>query len=160
MAAVALSLLSQVMDAPTPAASQSRALWALLLATLGSVAGQPLGGDPVCTARPLAKYSLTFTGKWSQTAFPKQYPLFRPPAQWSSLLGKCSPTPTPALRVCPEAAGTRQLHHTSVWRALSSSSVQCKKCSLSADCMPASDNLGSGDGVGQDGQLWRGPEGP
>ncbi|KAM5283175.1 spondin-2 [Hipposideros larvatus] len=75
------------MDAPTPAAAQGRALWALLLATLGSAAGQPLGGDPVCTARPLAKYSLTFTGKWSQTAFPKQYPLFRPPAQWSSLLG-------------------------------------------------------------------------
>lgn len=75
------------MEAPTPAAAQGRALWALLLATLGSVAGQPLGGDPVCTARSLARYSLSFTGKWSQTAFPKQYPLFRPPAQWSSLLG-------------------------------------------------------------------------
>lgn len=110
MAAVVLSLLPQVMDAPTPAAAQGRALWALLLATLGSAAGQPLGGDPVCTARPLAKYSLTFTGKWSQTAFPKQYPLFRPPAQWSSLLGKCSPTPTPAPRATrPEAAVTRQL---------------------------------------------------
>lgn len=144
------------MDTPTPAAAQGRALWALLLATLGSAAaGQPLGGDPVCTARPLAKYSLTFTGKWSQTAFPKQYPLFRPPAQWSSLLGKCSPTPTPA-RGSPRGGSPRQLHHISVWRALSSSSVQCKKCSLSADCMPAGDNLGSGDGVGQDGQRGEG----
>uniref|UniRef100_G3UBU0 Spondin 2 n=1 Tax=Loxodonta africana TaxID=9785 RepID=G3UBU0_LOXAF len=62
--------------------------WALLLATLGSVAGLPLEGEPGCTARHLARYSITFMGKWSQTAFPKQYPLFRPPAQWSSLLGK------------------------------------------------------------------------
>ncbi|KAM4854308.1 spondin-2 [Thomomys bottae] len=68
-------------------AAPGSALWALLLATLGSTAGQPLGGESVCTARPLAKYSITFSGKWSQTAFPKQYPLFRPPAQWSSLLG-------------------------------------------------------------------------
>ncbi|KAL8189825.1 UNVERIFIED_CONTAM: Spondin-2 [Gekko kuhli] len=35
----------------------------------------------------LAKYSIVFTGKWSQVAFPKQYPLYRPPAQWSPLLG-------------------------------------------------------------------------
>ncbi|XP_069877693.1 spondin-2 [Dipodomys merriami] len=68
-------------------AAPGSALWALVLATLGSTAGQPLGGESVCTARPLAKYSITFSGKWSQTAFPKQYPLFRPPAQWSSLLG-------------------------------------------------------------------------
>lgn len=68
--------------------SLGRTLWVFLLAMLGSTAGQPLGGESVCTARPLARYSITFTGKWSQTAFPKQYPLFRPPAQWSSLLGK------------------------------------------------------------------------
>lgn len=79
------------METLTPATVQARALWALLLATLGSTASQPLGGDSMCTARPLAKYSITFTGKWSQTAFPKQYPLFRPPAQWSSLLGEHSP---------------------------------------------------------------------
>ncbi|XP_045145462.1 spondin-2 [Echinops telfairi] len=59
--------------------------WTLLLATLGSAASLSL--EPGCTARHLARYSLTFTGKWSQTAFPKQYPLFRPPAQWSTLLG-------------------------------------------------------------------------
>ncbi|VTJ71116.1 Hypothetical predicted protein [Marmota monax] len=68
-------------------AAAGSSLWALLLATLGSTASQPLGAEAVCTARPPAKYSLTFTGKWSQAAFPKQYPLFRPPAQWSSLLG-------------------------------------------------------------------------
>ncbi|XP_006874194.1 PREDICTED: spondin-2-like [Chrysochloris asiatica] len=66
----------------SPAAS-----WALLLATLGSSAGLPVGVEPSCTAQHLARYSITFTGQWSQVAFPKQYPLFRPPAQWSSLLG-------------------------------------------------------------------------
>uniref|UniRef100_A0A286XZY2 Spondin-2 n=2 Tax=Cavia porcellus TaxID=10141 RepID=A0A286XZY2_CAVPO len=63
------------------------AVCTLLLASLGYATGQLLGRDSVCTAWPPARYSLTFTGKWSQTAFPKQYPLFRPPAQWSSLLG-------------------------------------------------------------------------
>ncbi|XP_075705040.1 spondin-2 [Rhinoderma darwinii] len=47
----------------------------------------PLSEDPICTAEEIAKYSIVFTGKWSQTSFPKQYPLYRPPAQWSSLLG-------------------------------------------------------------------------
>uniref|UniRef100_A0A2K5J191 Spondin domain-containing protein n=1 Tax=Colobus angolensis palliatus TaxID=336983 RepID=A0A2K5J191_COLAP len=78
------------MENPSPAAALGRALWALLLATLGA-AGLPRGGESVCSARAPAKYSITFTGKWSQTTFPKQYPMFRPPAQWSSLLGKCSP---------------------------------------------------------------------
>ncbi|XP_035570604.1 spondin-2 isoform X1 [Canis lupus baileyi] len=79
--------LRMVMGAPGQATARGRALWALLLTALGSAAGRPRGAESVCTARPLARYSITFTGKWSQTAFPKQYPLFRPPAQWSSLLG-------------------------------------------------------------------------
>ncbi|XP_032487645.1 spondin-2 isoform X1 [Phocoena sinus] len=79
------------MGTPSPATPWGGALWALLLATFGYSAGQPLGGESMCTAQPLAKYSITFTGKWSQASFPKQYPMFRPPAQWSSLLGECSP---------------------------------------------------------------------
>ncbi|XP_032487647.1 spondin-2 isoform X3 [Phocoena sinus] len=75
------------MGTPSPATPWGGALWALLLATFGYSAGQPLGGESMCTAQPLAKYSITFTGKWSQASFPKQYPMFRPPAQWSSLLG-------------------------------------------------------------------------
>ncbi|KAJ1061389.1 hypothetical protein K5549_018626, partial [Capra hircus] len=75
------------MGAPRPVFPRGAALWAFLLASLGGVAGQPLGAEPTCTAQPLARYSVTFTGKWSQASFPKQYPLFRPPAQWSSLLG-------------------------------------------------------------------------
>ncbi|KAM5271282.1 spondin-2 [Ctenodactylus gundi] len=63
-------------------------LCALVLAALGAAAGRPLpGGAAECTARTPARYRLTFAGKWSQAAFPKQYPLFRPPAQWSALLG-------------------------------------------------------------------------
>ncbi|XP_015283349.1 PREDICTED: spondin-2 [Gekko japonicus] len=60
----------------------------LLLTILGSARCLPLDDDDsVCTAEELAKYSIVFTGKWSQVAFPKQYPLYRPPAQWSPLLG-------------------------------------------------------------------------
>ncbi|XP_006893709.1 PREDICTED: spondin-2-like [Elephantulus edwardii] len=74
-------LVPRVMETCRPATT-----WALLLATLGSVARLSLAATSGCAARHLARYSITFTGKWSQTAFPKQYPLFRPPAQWSSLL--------------------------------------------------------------------------
>ncbi|KAE8628873.1 hypothetical protein XENTR_v10000265 [Xenopus tropicalis] len=47
----------------------------------------PLSEDSICTAEEIAKYSIVFTGKWTQASFPKQYPLYRPPAQWSTLLG-------------------------------------------------------------------------
>ncbi|XP_030046932.1 spondin-2 [Microcaecilia unicolor] len=61
--------------------------WSVIITVLGYVSCLPLDDDSVCRAEELAKYSLVFTGKWSETAFPKQYPLYRPPAQWSSLLG-------------------------------------------------------------------------
>ena len=41
-----------------------------------------------CKAGSLAKYNITFNTFWSKAEFPKQYPLFRPPASWSSLVGK------------------------------------------------------------------------
>ncbi|KAF7238662.1 Spondin-2 [Varanus komodoensis] len=59
----------------------------LLLSVPSGVTGSPLEDDPICAAEDLATYSIAFTGKWSQAAFPKQYPLYRPPAQWSSVLG-------------------------------------------------------------------------
>ncbi|CAN2388410.1 induction of bacterial agglutination [Pristimantis euphronides] len=58
-----------------------------VLSIIGYSSCLPLSEDPTCTAEEIAKYRIVFTGKWSQTAFPKQYPLYRPPAQWSSLLG-------------------------------------------------------------------------
>lgn len=48
---------------------------------------QPLNGTE-CAAKGPASYILVFTGHWSPQAFPKQYPLFRPPAQWSKLIGE------------------------------------------------------------------------
>ncbi|TNN58457.1 Spondin-2 [Liparis tanakae] len=47
---------------------------------------RPLNGTD-CSAKGPASYILVFTGHWSPQAFPKQYPLFRPPAQWSKLIG-------------------------------------------------------------------------
>lgn len=51
---------------------------------------RPLIGTE-CTAKSPASYILVFTGHWSPQAFPKQYPLFRPPAQWSKLIGEKDP---------------------------------------------------------------------
>lgn len=65
---------------------QSQVSWLVLLAVLGCASTLPVDVDPVCTVGGHAKYRLAFTGKWSQTAFPKQYPLFRPPAQWSQII--------------------------------------------------------------------------
>lgn len=64
-----------------------------LLVTLwtlgGGVGTMPVPTDvPMCTASEPAHYKLTFTGKWSRSAFPKQYPIYRPPAQWSNIVGK------------------------------------------------------------------------
>ncbi|XP_019382196.1 PREDICTED: spondin-2 [Gavialis gangeticus] len=67
--------------------SSCKVIWTLLLTILGCASCLPVGDESICTAEELAKYSIVFTGKWSQTAFPKQYPLYRPPAQWSSVLG-------------------------------------------------------------------------
>ncbi|XP_077387430.1 spondin-2b isoform X3 [Festucalex cinctus] len=57
--------------------------------TLGhGVHPMPVPTDvPVCTASEAAQYNLTFSGKWTRDAFPKQYPVYRPPAQWSNLVG-------------------------------------------------------------------------
>lgn len=55
----------------------------------GGVQPMPVPTDvPMCTALEPAHYKLTFTGKWSRSAFPKQYPVYRPPAQWSNIVGK------------------------------------------------------------------------
>ncbi|XP_053243758.1 spondin-2-like [Podarcis raffonei] len=75
------------MENLTPVSSSYRIIIALLFTVLSFVNCLPLQEDSVCTAEELARYTIIFTGKWSQASFPKQYPLYRPPAQWSSLLG-------------------------------------------------------------------------
>ncbi|KAH0624418.1 hypothetical protein JD844_031836 [Phrynosoma platyrhinos] len=67
--------------------SSDKMITTLLLTVLSCATSLPLDDHSVCTAEELATYSIVFSGKWSQVAFPKQYPLYRPPAQWSSLLG-------------------------------------------------------------------------
>lgn len=42
---------------------------------------------PSCNAKSKANYSVTFFGEWNAVNFPKQYPTFRPPAQWTLLFG-------------------------------------------------------------------------
>ncbi|XP_048459884.1 spondin-2-like [Rhincodon typus] len=46
----------------------------------------PFDLNPLCPSHGAASYSLTFEGKWKPSAFPKQYPMYRPPAQWSPLI--------------------------------------------------------------------------
>ncbi|XP_078677987.1 uncharacterized protein LOC144914245 isoform X2 [Branchiostoma floridae x Branchiostoma belcheri] len=41
-----------------------------------------------CTARGNPVYSVVFKGEWTKARFPKQYPRRRPPAQWSTLVGR------------------------------------------------------------------------
>ncbi|KAG9479496.1 hypothetical protein GDO78_011502 [Eleutherodactylus coqui] len=71
-----------------PSSYKSYKVVLTVLSIVGYSSCLPLSEDPICTAEEIAKYRIVFTGRWSQTAFPKQYPLYRPPAQWSSLLGK------------------------------------------------------------------------
>lgn len=82
------------MDTTRNILSFSEALYHLILMmlTLGQgVHSMPVPTDvPMCTASETAQYKLTFSGKWNQAAFPKQYPMYRPPAQWSNLIGKCT----------------------------------------------------------------------
>lgn len=80
------------MDTSSNAFTLSTASYRLLVMVLVVGRGShslPVPTDvPMCTASETAQYSLTFTGKWTQAAFPKQYPVYRPPAQWSNLIGK------------------------------------------------------------------------
>lgn len=41
-----------------------------------------------CQSTKLVVYKVTFSTFWNREKFPKQYPEFRPPAQWTKLVGK------------------------------------------------------------------------
>ena len=41
-----------------------------------------------CQSSKLVVYKVTFETFWDREKFPKQYPEWRPPAQWSKLVGK------------------------------------------------------------------------
>lgn len=42
----------------------------------------------LCKSNRVAMYNVTFVGNWSPELFPKHYPEFRPPAQWSKTFGE------------------------------------------------------------------------
>ena len=44
--------------------------------------------DMPCESSKLVVYKVTFDTFWDREIFPKQYPEWRPPAQWSKLVGK------------------------------------------------------------------------
>ena len=44
--------------------------------------------DDDCQSNRLVVYKVIFTTYWDRKRFPKQYPEWRPPAQWSKLVGK------------------------------------------------------------------------
>lgn len=93
LASFSLFILPQItMDTAVNVPSASEALYRLVVMTLTlgpCVRSTPVPTDgPTCAASETARYKLTFSGKWTQAAFPKQYPFYRPPAQWSTLIGK------------------------------------------------------------------------
>lgn len=58
----------------------------LALATLVDIGQAEM--KPPCKAEGLVRYNVTFHALWSKQDFPKQYPLFRPPAQWTKMIGR------------------------------------------------------------------------
>jgi len=69
-----------------------------LSAIMSSVAmpSIPKKNSQSCVADRLTVYRVIMNTYWSQDDFPKHYPLFRPAAQFSKLIGKC-----PIVTRCP-----------------------------------------------------------
>lgn len=44
--------------------------------------------DQECKVKGMAKFRLTIQGLWSKKRFPKHYPEYRPPAQFSKVIGE------------------------------------------------------------------------
>ena len=64
--------------------------WILILSILGprSIIVSSSSDTMPCTSTKLVVYKVSFSTFWDRQKFPKQYPEFRPPAQWSKLIGK------------------------------------------------------------------------
>ena len=60
-------------------------LISLLLTILPSAIG--IQGQSNCDHDTLSVYKLVLETHWTEERFPKQYPLWRPPAQWSKTIG-------------------------------------------------------------------------
>ncbi|KAI0214571.1 Spondin-2 [Lamellibrachia satsuma] len=60
----------------------------LIISAADAVGGQSSDAAAACRAEPIVKYSLTLQTFWARKYFPKQYPRYRPRAQWSKLIGR------------------------------------------------------------------------
>ena len=60
-----------------------------LMATLSAFVSAGPHSRDTCAPGKLVVYKVVVDTFWSKEKFPKQYPLWRPPAQFSKFLGKC-----------------------------------------------------------------------
>merc|ERR1719384_1002168 len=66
-----------------------------------------------CPPDMLAVYSLALRTEWAEDRFPKQYPQWRPSAQWSKTIGYVHSVASPLFRVgAAVSAGVRQFAET------------------------------------------------
>lgn len=59
-----------------------------LIAALGLQEAKGDANNLKCQSTKLVVYKVTFSTFWDRETFPKQYPEWRPPPQWSKLVGK------------------------------------------------------------------------
>ena len=62
--------------------------WALTVVVLFISKVKSDASSMKCQSTKLVVYQVTFKTFWDRETFPKQYPEWRPPAQWSKLIGK------------------------------------------------------------------------
>ncbi|KAK4289272.1 hypothetical protein Pmani_037751 [Petrolisthes manimaculis] len=60
----------------------------VVAAWLALVRGVPAASPTSCPPEELTVYKVVLDTHWSPRDFPKHYPEWRPPAQWSKLLGE------------------------------------------------------------------------
>uniref|UniRef100_UPI00358E1EEB spondin-2-like n=1 Tax=Myxine glutinosa TaxID=7769 RepID=UPI00358E1EEB len=61
-------------------------VWTVLV-LLGPPRAATSGSNSSRCGKETVRYSVTFHATWNQLSFPKQYPRYRPPAQWSPFFG-------------------------------------------------------------------------
>ena len=57
-----------------------------VVSLVAAASGDSAGRE--CDADKLAVYRVVFNTFWDRETFPRQYPEWRPPAQWSKMIGE------------------------------------------------------------------------
>lgn len=55
---------------------------------VSSVLSRPAAKESLCQPDHLTVYRVVLTTFWNEQNFPKHFPQWRPPAQWSKVVGK------------------------------------------------------------------------